>query len=304
MKKTTSEIRQSFLNFFKEKEHVIVPSSSLIPENDSTLLFTNAGMNQFKEYFLGQKKKFYPRVTTVQNCLRTGGKHNDLENVGYTKRHHTFFEMLGNFSFNDYFKKEAITYAWELLTSRKWFNIDKNKLWISVYEDDEETYKIWRDIIRIPCHHIVKIGSKNNSQYDSENFWQMGETGPCGPCTEIFYNYDDSNKSNDFLKDKNESFIEIWNIVFIEFNRISKTKIVPLINKSIDTGMGLERISAVLQNVHSNYKIDIFQKLIKKISNFTEIKDLNNISLKIIADHIRSCSFLIAENILDRKSVV
>ncbi|AAM67942.1 alanine--tRNA ligase [Buchnera aphidicola] len=298
MKKTTNEIRQSFLNFFKEKEHVIVPSSSLIPENDSTLLFTNAGMNQFKEYFLGQKKKFYPRVTTVQNCLRTGGKHNDLENVGYTKRHHTFFEMLGNFSFNDYFKKEAITYAWELLTSRKWFNIDKNKLWISVYEDDEETYKIWRDIIRIPCHHIVKIGSKNNSQYDSENFWQMGETGPCGPCTEIFYNYDDSNKSNDFLKDKNESFIEIWNIVFIEFNRISKTKIVPLINKSIDTGMGLERISAVLQNVHSNYKIDIFQKLIQKISNFTEIKDLNNISLKIIADHIRSCAFLIAENIL------
>ncbi|WP_295164281.1 alanine--tRNA ligase [uncultured Buchnera sp.] len=298
MKKTTSEIRQSFLNFFKEKGHVIIPSSSLIPENDSTLLFTNAGMNQFKEYFLGQKQKFYPRVTTVQHCLRTGGKHNDLENVGYTKRHHTFFEMLGNFSFNDYFKKEAIMYAWELLTSKKWFNIDKNKLWISVYEEDEETYEIWRNIIQVPSNHIIKIGNKNNSQYDSENFWQMGETGPCGPCTEIFYNYNNSDERNDFLKNKDEGFIEIWNIVFIEFNRISKTKIVPLVNKSIDTGMGLERITAVLQNVHSNYNIDIFQKLIKKISKFTKLKDLNNISLKIIADHIRSCAFLIAEDIL------
>lgn len=300
MKKTTNEIRKIFLNFFKKKGHVVVPSSSLIPRNDSTLLFTNAGMNQFKEYFLGQKKIFYPRIVTAQNCLRTGGKHNDLENVGYTKRHHTFFEMLGNFSFSDYFKKEAIMYAWELLTSKQWFDINPSKLWISVYKYDEETYKIWRNIIQVPAKNIIKVGDKNHSQYNSENFWQMGETGPCGPCTEIFYKYNSTNLDdhNDFFKNKNENFIELWNIVFIEFNRISKTKILPLKNKSIDTGMGLERISAVLQNVHSNYKIDIFQDLIKKISTFSNEKNLNNISLKIIADHIRSCSFLIAENVI------
>lgn len=298
MKKKTSEIRQSFLNFFKKKDHIIIPGSSLIPKNDSTLLFTNAGMNQFKEYFLGKKQKLYSRVATVQNCLRTGGKHNDLENVGYTKRHHTFFQMLGNFSFNDYFKKEAIMYAWEFLTSKQWCNIDKNKLWISVYEYDEETYKIWQNIIQIPSNRIIKVGNKKNSQYDSENFWQMGESGPCGPCTEIFYNYKNSNDSSDFLENKSENFIEIWNIVFIEFNRISKTEIIPLMNKSIDTGMGLERISTVLQNVDSNYKIDIFQKIIKNISNFSKVQDLNNISLKIIADHIRSCAFLIAEDII------
>ncbi|WP_343154088.1 alanine--tRNA ligase [Buchnera aphidicola] len=300
MKKTTNEIRQKFLEFFQEKGHTILPSSSLIPKDDSTLLFTNAGMNQFKNFFLNPKKKKYSRVTTAQRCLRTGGKHNDLENVGYTERHHTFFEMLGNFSFNDYFKKEAITYAWELLTSAKWFNINQNKLWISVYENDEETYKIWIDIIKISPQHIIKIGDKNNSKYNSENFWQMGDTGPCGPCTEIFYNYDIKNHHDfsDFLKNKNEYFIEIWNIVFIEYNRISSKSIIPLEYKSIDTGMGLERISSVLQDVNSNYKTDVFQKLIQNIASFSKTKNLNNISLKIISDHIRSCIFLIYENVI------
>lgn len=300
MKNTTNEIRKKFLQFFQKKGHTILPSSSLIPTNDSTLLFTNAGMNQFKDFFLNPKKKKYSRITTAQRCLRTGGKHNDLENVGYTERHHTLFEMLGNFSFNDYFKKDAILYAWELLTSKQWFNINKNKLWISVYKNDEETYKIWIDIIKIPPEHIIKIGDKDNCKYHSENFWQMGDTGPCGPCTEIFYNYD-AKKNHDFsefLKNKNEYFIEIWNIVFIEYNRISSNKIIPLKYKSIDTGMGLERIAAVLQNVKSNYKIDVFQKLIHNISRFSNIENLNNISLKIISDHIRSCIFLIYENII------
>ncbi|QCI22256.1 alanine--tRNA ligase [Buchnera aphidicola] len=300
MNKTTNEIRQKFLNFFERKGHVILPSSSLIPHNDSTLLFTNAGMNQFKEFFLGQKKICYPRIATAQHCLRTGGKHNDLDNVGYTSKHHTFFEMLGNFSFSDYFKKEAIEYAWELLTSKNWFNIPKNKLWISVYKDDYETYEIWANIIQIPTERIIKIGDKNQSKYNSDNFWQMSDTGPCGPSTEIFYDYGDKPITNsvEFLENKNDRFIEIWNIVFIEFNRISKTKIVSLPNKSIDTGMGLERISAVLQNVNSNYDIDIFQELIKKVALFSCVKDLNNISLKIIADHIRSCAYIIAEDII------
>ncbi|QCI21119.1 alanine--tRNA ligase [Buchnera aphidicola (Hyperomyzus lactucae)] len=299
MKKTTNQIRQDFLNFFKEKGHVIIPSSSLVPHNDSTLLFTNAGMNQFKEVFLGQQKRYYPRIATVQRCLRTGGKHNDLENVGYTPKHHTFFEMLGNFSFNDYFKKEAIEYAWELLTSKKWFNIPKNKLWISVYKDDNETYKIWNNIINIPSERIIQVGNKDNTQYNSENFWQMGDNGPCGPCTEIFYDYGNGtiDSSIDFLENKNHRFIEIWNIVFIEFNRISKTKIISLPNKSIDTGMGLERISSVLQNVRSNYNIDIFQELIKTILSFSTTKNLNHVSLKVIADHIRSCSYIIADDI-------
>lgn len=296
----TNEIRQDFLNFFKKKGHIILPSSSLIPHDDATLLFTNAGMNQFKEIFLGQKRIKYPRVATVQRCLRTGGKHNDLENVGHTSRHHTFFEMLGNFSFGDYFKKEAIEYAWELLTSKKWFNIPENKLWISVYQDDNETYKIWKNIIQIPSERIIKIGDKNNSKYNSDNFWQMGDTGPCGPSTEIFYDYGNKAIKHqlEFLENKNDRFIEIWNIVFIEFNRISKTKIITLSKKCIDTGMGLERISAVLQNVRSNYDIDIFQELIKDISLFSPIKNLNHISLKIIADHIRSCAYIISENII------
>ncbi|QCI18934.1 alanine--tRNA ligase [Buchnera aphidicola] len=300
MKNTTNEIRQKFLKFFEKKGHTILPSSSLIPANDSTLLFTNAGMNQFKDFFLNTEKKKYSRITTAQRCLRTGGKHNDLENVGYTERHHTFFEMLGNFSFDDYFKKEAIMYAWELLTSKEWFNINKNKLWISVYKDDEETYNIWLNVIKVPAERIIRIGDKNNTKYNSENFWQMGDTGPCGPCTEIFYNYNIKKhyNSNDFLENKNEYFIEIWNIVFIEYNRISSTKLIPLKYKSIDTGMGLERIASVLQNVKSNYEIDIFQKLIHNISHFSNIKNLNNISLKIISDHIRSCIFLIYENII------
>ncbi|ACL30203.1 alanine--tRNA ligase [Buchnera aphidicola] len=300
MKKTTDKIRQDFLKFFKEKGHMIIPSSSLVPYNDSTLLFTNAGMNQFKEIFLGEKKSNYPRVATVQRCLRTGGKHNDLENVGYTSKHHTFFEMLGNFSFGDYFKKQAIEYAWELLTSKKWFNIPQNKLWISVYKDDTETYKIWNDIIKIPSERIIRIGDKNKEKYNSENFWQMGDTGPCGPCTEIFYDYSDTMKIDpiEFLENKNGRFVEIWNIVFIEFNRISKTKIISLKNKSIDTGMGLERISAVLQNVYSNYHIDVFQKLIKNIAQLSSINNLDHISFQVIADHIRSCSYIIADNIL------
>ncbi|QCI19961.1 MAG: alanine--tRNA ligase [Buchnera aphidicola (Brevicoryne brassicae)] len=300
MNKKTNEIRQDFLNFFEKKGHVILPSSSLIPHNDSTLLFTNAGMNQFKEVFLGQKKINYPRVATVQRCLRTGGKHNDLENVGYTSKHHTFFEMLGNFSFGDYFKKEAIKYAWELLTSKKWFNIPKNKLWISVYQDDNETYEIWKNIIQIPSERIIKIGDKDNSKYNSDNFWQMGDTGPCGPSTEIFYDYGNKVIENqlEFLENKNNRFIEIWNIVFIEFNRISKTKIITLPKKCIDTGMGLERISAVLQNVHSNYDIDIFKELIKDITIFSPIKDLHHVSLKIIADHIRSCAYIISDDII------
>jgi len=300
MNKTTNQIRQDFLRFFKEKEHVILPSSSLVPYNDSTLLFTNAGMNQFKEIFLGEKNSNYSRVATVQRCLRTGGKHNDLENVGYTSKHHTFFEMLGNFSFGNYFKKEAIEYAWELLTSKKWFNIPKNKLWISVYQDDSETYDIWSNIINIPIDHIIRIGDKSNHQYDSENFWQMGDSGPCGPCTEIFYDYGTTiiNNPLEFLKNKNQRFVEIWNIVFIEFNRISKTKIIPLKNKSIDTGMGLERISAVLQNVYSNYHIDIFQELINNISKLSPIKNLKHVSLQVIADHIRSCTYIIADNII------
>lgn len=299
MNRTTNKIRQNFLNFFKEKKHIILPSSSLVPYNDSTLLFTNAGMNQFKEIFLGQKKINYSRVATVQNCLRTGGKHNDLDNVGYTSRHHTFFEMLGNFSFNDYFKKEAIQYAWELLTSKKWFNIPKNKLWISVYQEDLETYKIWKDIIKIPSEKIIKIGDYNDIKYESENFWQMGDDGPCGPCTEIFYDYGNNKNDNmDFFKNKNDRLIEIWNIVFIEFNRISKTNIIPLKIKSIDTGMGLERIASVLQNTSSNYDIDIFHDLKKNISKLSKVKDSNNTSLQVIADHIRSCVYIIADNII------
>ncbi|ANZ22606.1 alanine--tRNA ligase [Buchnera aphidicola (Diuraphis noxia)] len=300
MNKTTSEIRQDFLKFFQNKGHIILPGSSLVPEDDSTLLFTNAGMNQFKEIFLGQKKINHSRVVTVQNCLRTGGKHNDLENVGYTSKHHTFFEMLGNFSFNDYFKEEAIQYAWELLTSKKWFNIPEDKLWVSVYKNDYESYKIWKNIIQIPPERIIRIGDKNNCKYNSDNFWQMGDTGPCGPSTEIFYNYSDKliKNSLEFFKNEGNCFLEIWNIVFIEFNRISKTKIVHLPNKCIDTGMGLERISAVLQNVNSNYDIDIFQELIKNISMLTSIKDLNHVSLRIIADHIRSCAYIISDNII------
>lgn len=300
MKITTDKIREDFLKFFTEKEHVIIPSSSLVPHNDPTLLFTNAGMNQFKEIFLGEKKSDYPRVVTVQRCLRTGGKHNDLENVGYTSKHHTFFEMLGNFSFGDYFKQKAIEYAWELLTSHKWFNIPQNKLWISVYENDNEAYEIWKNIIKIPSERIIRIGDRSDAQYDSENFWQMGDRGPCGPCTEIFYDYENTiiNHSLEFLENKNNRFIEIWNIVFIEFNRVSQTKIIPLETKSIDTGMGLERISSVLQNVNSNYNIDIFKKLIKKISILSPIQDLNHISLKVIADHIRSCAYIIADDIV------
>ncbi|QNS02069.1 MAG: alanine--tRNA ligase [Buchnera aphidicola (Pentalonia nigronervosa)] len=299
MKNTTHEIRQSFLNFFKTKGHIIIPSSSLIPKDDTTLLFTNAGMNQFKDFFLGQKNSTYSKIATVQRCLRTGGKHNDLDNVGYTEKHHTFFEMLGNFSFNDYFKLEAIQYAWELLTSQKWFNIPKNKLWISVYKDDNETYEIWKNIIKVPIEHIIKIGDKNNCQYNSENFWQMSDNGPCGPCTEIFYDYGNGSIDNitDFIENKTQRFLEIWNIVFIEFNRISKTNIIPLPNKSIDTGMGLERISSVLQNVRSNYNIDIFDTLIKKISKFSNLTNSNHISLKIIADHIRSSTYIIADGI-------
>ncbi|CAL4323867.1 alanine--tRNA ligase [Buchnera aphidicola] len=300
MNKTTDEIRDAFLSFFKQKGHVIIPSSSLVPNNDPTLLFTNAGMNQFKDIFLGKKQSCHSRVVTSQHCLRTGGKHNDIENVGYTTRHHTFFEMLGNFSFNDYFKKEAIIYAWELLTSPQWFNIPKNKLWISVYTDDKESYDIWSKVIKISPNHIFKIGDINHVKYNSDNFWQMGDTGPCGFCTEIFYDCqeNDIHDNDNILENKKKYLIEIWNIVFIEFNRISEKNLIPLPTKSIDTGMGLERITSILQNVFSNYKTDIFKKLIKSISKFSPVKDLNHTSFKIIADHIRACVFIIADNII------
>ncbi|QJC37574.1 alanine--tRNA ligase [Enterobacteriaceae endosymbiont of Donacia bicoloricornis] len=297
MENKIEKVREMFLDFFYKKKHKIIKGSSLIPKNDTSLLFTNAGMNQFKEYFLGYKKSPYPRITTIQKCIRVGGKHNDLENVGFTNRHHTFFEMLGNFSFGDYFKKEAIFYAWELLTSSKWFNLEKKKIYITVYYTDIETYNIWYKNIGIPRKNILLIKDKNNKIYHSDNFWQMSETGPCGPSTEIFYdlghNLKDNIKNNTYNR-----FIEIWNIVFIQFNKNLKEELIPLPIKSVDTGMGLERISSILEGVNSNYKLYFFQKIIKNINNFVKIKNLKNNSLKVIADHIRSSIYLISEGIL------
>ncbi|MDP1660151.1 MAG: alanine--tRNA ligase, partial [Methylotenera sp.] len=295
---SSNEIRQAFLDFFATKGHQIVASSSLVPLGDPTLLFTNAGMNQFKDVFLGFDKRPYTRATSSQKCVRAGGKHNDLENVGYTARHHTFFEMLGNFSFGDYFKEEAIAYAWELLTEV--FKLPKEKLTVTVYADDDEAYNIWHDSIGIPAERIIRIGDNKGARYASDNFWMMGDTGPCGPCTEIFYDHGDHHFGGPpgSPDEDGDRFIEIWNNVFMQFNRDEAGVMHPLPKPSVDTGMGLERISAVLQHVHANYEIDIFQGLISAAARETKTTDLSSPSLKVLADHIRACSFLIADGVI------
>jgi alanyl-tRNA synthetase len=294
----SSEIRQKFLDFFASKGHQIVASSSLVPHEDPTLLFTNAGMNQFKDVFLGFDKRSYSRAASSQKCVRAGGKHNDLENVGYTARHHTFFEMLGNFSFGDYFKRDAITYAWELLTGV--FKLSKDKLWVTVYAEDDEAYDIWTKEIGVPPERVVRIGDNKGARYASDNFWMMGETGPCGPCTEIFYDHGEHiwggpPGSEDQDGDR---YIEIWNNVFMQFNRDEAGVMHPLPKPSVDTGMGLERISAVLQGVHANYEIDLFQALIAAAARETSDAEMDSPSLKVLADHIRACSFLIADGVI------
>ncbi|MDO1658618.1 alanine--tRNA ligase [Escherichia coli] len=300
MSKSTAEIRQAFLDFFHSKGHQVVASSSLVPHNDPTLLFTNAGMNQFKDVFLGLDKRNYSRATTSQRCVRAGGKHNDLENVGYTARHHTFFEMLGNFSFGDYFKHDAIQFAWELLTSEKWFALPKERLWVTVYESDDEAYEIWEKEVGIPRERIIRIGDNKGAPYASDNFWQMGDTGPCGPCTEIFYDHGDHiwGGPPGSPEEDGDRYIEIWNIVFMQFNRQADGTMEPLPKPSVDTGMGLERIAAVLQHVNSNYDIDLFRTLIQPVAKVTGATDLSNKSLRVIADHIRSCAFLIADGVM------
>ena len=300
MSKSTAEIRQAFLDFFHSKGHQVVASSSLVPHNDPTLLFTNAGMNQFKDVFLGLDKRNYSRATTSQRCVRAGGKHNDLENVGYTARHHTFFEMLGNFSFGDYFKHDAIQFAWELLTSEKWFALPKERLWVTVYDSDDEAYEIWEKEVGIPRERIIRIGDNKGAPYASDNFWQMGDTGPCGPCTEIFYDHGDHiwGGPPGSPEEDGDRYIEIWNIVFMQFNRQADGTMEPLPKPSVDTGMGLERIAAVLQHVNSNYDIDLFRTLIQAVAKVTGATDLSNKSLRVIADHIRSCAFLIADGVM------
>jgi alanyl-tRNA synthetase len=295
---SSNEIRQAFLDFFASKGHEIVASSSLVPHGDPTLLFTNAGMNQFKDVFLGFDKRPYTRATSSQKCVRAGGKHNDLENVGYTARHHTFFEMLGNFSFGDYFKQDAIAYAWELLTEV--FKLPKDKLTVTVYADDDEAYDIWHNKIGVPAERIIRIGDNKGARYASDNFWMMGDTGPCGPCTEIFYDHGDHHFGGPpGSPDENgDRFIEIWNNVFMQFNRDEAGVMHKLPKPSVDTGMGLERIAAVLQHVHANYEIDIFTTLINAAARETKIADLTSPSLKVLADHIRACSFLIADGVI------
>jgi alanyl-tRNA synthetase len=292
----SSDIRAKFLQYFESKGHTIVRSSALVPGNDPTLLFTNSGMVQFKDVFLGQDKRAYSRATTSQRCVRAGGKHNDLENVGYTARHHTFFEMLGNFSFGDYFKRDAIQFAWELLT--KVYGLDPKRMWTTVYKDDDEAYELWTQLIGVPAERCVRIGDKPGG--GSDNFWQMADTGPCGPCTEIFYDHGPEVAggppgSPDADGDR---YIEIWNLVFMQYNRDESGKLHPLPKPSVDTGMGLERIAAVMQGVHSNYEIDLFQLLIKSAARETNTKDLSSNSLKVIADHIRACSFLIVDGVI------
>lgn len=292
---SVNQIRQKFIDFFKEKGHEPVRSSSLIPHDDPTLLFTNAGMNQFKDVFLGLEKRNYNRAVSSQKCVRAGGKHNDLENVGYTARHHTFFEMLGNFSFGDYFKEDAIKYAWEFLTSPEWLNLPKDKLYATVYQTDDEAFDIWNKVIGLEPERIIRIGDKASG--GSDNFWQMGDTGPCGPCSEIFYDHgaDIWGGLPGSPEEDGDRFIEIWNNVFMQFNRDETGKLNPLPKPSVDTGMGLERISAVLQHVHSNYEIDLFVKLIDEAAKITNCADKTNASLKVLADHIRSVSFLLAD---------
>ena len=297
----TSELRQKFLKFFESKGHTIVRSSSLVPHDDPTLLFTNAGMNQFKDVFLGFDKRAYNRATTAQKCVRAGGKHNDLENVGYTARHHTFFEMMGNFSFGDYFKRDAIHFAWEFLTSPEWLNIPKDKLLATVYAEDDEAYNIWLNEIGMPAERIVRIGDNKGAKYASDNFWQMGDTGPCGPCSEIFYDHGEEIWGGipGSPEEDGDRWIEIWNCVFMQFNRDEQGNMNPLPKPSVDTGMGLERMAAVMQHVHSNYEIDLFQDLLKAVARETGAPfSMDEPSLKVVADHIRSCSFLIADGVM------
>lgn len=296
---STDEVRRAFLSFFESKGHQIVESSSLVPANDPTLLFTNAGMNQFKDCFLGLEKRAYTRATTAQRCVRAGGKHNDLENVGFTARHHTFFEMLGNFSFGDYFKEDAIQYAWEFLTDV--LQLPKERLLVTVYETDDEAFDIWNKKIGIPADRIIRIGDKKGGKkFDSDNFWQMGDTGPCGPCTEIFYDHGDHiwGGPPGSPEEDGDRFIEIWNNVFMQFNRHADGTMEPLPKPSVDTGMGIERISAIMQGVHSNYEIDVFQTLIKAAADAIGYQDLTNQSLRVVADHIRSCAFLIVDGVM------
>ena len=295
---STSEIRAAFLEYFRTQGHQVVSSSSLVPHNDPTLLFTNAGMNQFKDVFLGADKRAYYRATTAQRCVRAGGKHNDLENVGYTARHHTFFEMLGNFSFGDYFKQDAIRFAWEFLTGT--LKLPKERLLVTVYATDDEAFDIWEKEVGVPADRIVRIGDNKGAPYASDNFWAMGDTGPCGPCTEIFYDHGDHiwGGPPGSPEEDGDRFIEIWNVVFMQFNRQADGTMEPLPRPSVDTGMGLERISAIMQGVHSNYEIDIFQALIKKAAEIVGTTDLSNQSLRVIADHIRSCAFLVADGVM------
>ncbi len=296
----SAEIREAFFRFFEEKGHTRVASSSLIPANDPTLLFTNAGMNQFKDCFLGLEKRAYTRAVSSQKCVRAGGKHNDLENVGYTARHHTFFEMLGNFSFGDYFKRDAIHYAWEFLTSGKWLNLPKDKLWVTVYATDDEAYDIWAKEVGVPAERIIRIGDNGGAPYASDNFWAMGDTGPCGPCSEIFFDHGEHiwGGPPGSPDEDGDRYIEIWNNVFMQFNRTADGVMHPLPAPSVDTGMGLERISAVLQHVNSNYDIDLFQHLLAGVAAAVGTENNDNPSLKVIADHIRSCSFLIADGVV------
>ncbi|WP_299876351.1 alanine--tRNA ligase [uncultured Cocleimonas sp.] len=297
-KMSTAEIRSSFLDFFAGKGHTIVPSSSLIPGNDKTLLFTNAGMVQFKDIFLGDEKSNFSRATTSQRCVRAGGKHNDLENVGYTARHHTFFEMMGNFSFGDYFKEDAILFAWEYLTEV--LKLPKEKLWVTVYADDDEAASIWIDKLGFPADRLSRIGDKPGKKYESDNFWAMGDTGPCGPCSEIFYDHGEHiwGGPPGTPEEDGDRYIEIWNLVFMQYNRAKDGAMSNLPKPSIDTGMGLERLAAILQGGHSNYDIDLFQNLIKFIADLSGTKDEDNASLKVIADHIRSCAFLIVDGVI------
>lgn len=296
---TSAEIREAFLSYFESKGHTRVASSSLVPANDPTLLFTNAGMNQFKDCFLGLEKRDYVRATTSQKCVRAGGKHNDLDNVGYTARHHTFFEMLGNFSFGDYFKKNAIEFAWEFLTSKEWLGLPKDKLYVTVYHTDDEAFDIWNKDVGVAAEHIIRIGDNKGGQYASDNFWAMGDTGPCGPCTEIFYDHGDHIWGGlpGTPEEDGDRFIEIWNNVFMQFNRTSDGVLHPLPAPSVDTGMGLERISAVMQHVNSNYDIDLFQHLLKAAAEIVGIEDQGQPSLRVLADHARSCCFLIADDV-------
>ncbi len=297
--KTTAEIRQEFLDFFKHRQHTVVASSSLVPANDPTLLFTNAGMVQFKDVFLGAEKRSYKRAVTSQRCVRAGGKHNDLDQVGYTTRHHTFFEMLGNFSFGDYFKQDAIRYAWELLTQV--FKLDSERLWVTVYHTDDEAWSIWADEIGVPQNRIIRVGDKPCGRaFESDNFWAMGDTGPCGPCSEIFFDHgaDVEGGPPGSENEEGDRYIEIWNLVFMQFDRAADGTMTPLPQPCVDTGMGLERISAVLQGVHSDYQIDLFRGLVDAAAGLMGTKDLQNKSLNVIADHIRACAFLIADGVV------